>query len=150
MRHRVKGTNLSRPRGHRKALIRNLVSSLVEHGEIQTTITKAKALRSVAERMVTIAREGDLHARRQLLRFFYKKSLAEKMLTDIAPLFVGRPGGYTRIVKMHTRYPDNAQLARISWVETAAITPAAVVGKAVRIKSKVSAVSPVEQSEEVN
>jgi len=116
MRHCKKGRKLNRSLGHRKALYRNLVSSLVKHEKIETTLAKAKAIKGKVERLVTVARKGDLPARRRLLKVFYAKELVEKMLKEIGPRFKSRSGGYTRIVKLGPRSSDKAEMARLEFL----------------------------------
>ncbi len=116
MRHRLKVKKLNRTTSHRRSLYRNLTSSLVEHGAIETTLVKAKAVKPVAERIITKAKKGDLTARRALLAFFYQRDLANKLLLQIAPKFANRAGGYTRIVKLGKRLSDGAEMARLEFV----------------------------------
>ncbi|MCG2686060.1 50S ribosomal protein L17, partial [Candidatus Parcubacteria bacterium] len=117
MRHRVQKKHLGRDAGQRKALFRGLAKSLVEHGSIRTTLAKAKALRPIVEKLVTIARQGDLTARRRLIAFLQDKDLVQKMLDEVGPVMRTRPGGYTRIVKLGPRSGDQTEMARIEWVE---------------------------------
>ncbi len=113
MRHRVKGRQLSRTSAHRRALLNNLAASLFTHDGIVTTLAKAKELRPFAERLITFARRGDLHARRQVERRIRDRSAADRLFKEIGPRFASRPGGYTRILKMGHRRGDGAELARI-------------------------------------
>lgn len=117
MRHRRKGKKLNRDVSHRKALYRNLTISLIEHGSIETTLAKAKAARPFVERLVTVAKKGDLASRRRLISSLGGENPAEKLLSEIGPRFKKRPGGYTRIVKLGPRASDKAEMARIEWVE---------------------------------
>ncbi len=116
MRHRVKGRKLNRNLGQRKALYRGLLISLVKHEKIETTLTKAKAVRPEIEKLVTIAKKGDLTARRRLLKFVPQKEIVAKMIDEIGPRFKDRPGGYLRIVKLGPRPSDRAEMARLEWV----------------------------------
>lgn len=116
MRHRKLKYKLGTDPGHRKALLRNLVRSLVEYERIVTTQTRAKALRRVAERLITWAKRGDLHARRQVLRLIPQKGLVTKLFDEISPRFADRNGGYTRILKLGSRRGDAASLVLMEWV----------------------------------
>jgi len=113
----VKKYKLGRKKSHREALLRNLASELVEHGQVKTTLAKAKALKPKVEHLVTVARRGDEHARRMLSRFFYSEEVVSKMLSEIGPKFKSRPGGYTRILKLGRRKGDSAEMAIIEFVE---------------------------------
>ena len=113
MRHRKKGRQLSRTRSHRKATLRNLATSLFLHERIETTTAKAKELRPFAERLITLARRGDLHARRMVERRIRNRTVADRLFHEIGPRFQARPGGYTRIVKIGHRPGDGAEMAQI-------------------------------------
>lgn len=117
MRHAVAGRQFGRNSGHRKALLRMLVKSLLKHERIETTVAKAKELRPLAEKMITLAKRGDLHARRQALSVIQDESVVQGLFTDIAPRFTDRRGGYTRIVPTRNRMGDAAPLAVIELVE---------------------------------
>ena len=121
MRHRNKTAKLQRTSDHRRALLANLACSLIEHGRIRTTLGKAKALRPVAEKLVTLGKRGDLHARRQAIAFLRHKDVAKKLFNDVAPLAKDRPGGYCRITKLGPRPSDAAPMAIIEWVDRAAV-----------------------------
>ena len=101
---------------HRKALMRNLVTALLEHGEIQTTLARAKELRKYFDKMIGHGKKGTLHARRQALRFVRSKSVVAKLFQEYAPLYKDRNGGYTRIFRLGNRLGDNAQMALIQMV----------------------------------
>lgn len=116
MRHLKEGRKLNRTSSHRKALLRNLVTSLLEFEKIETTDAKAKELRKVADKMITWGKRGDLHARRQALRVVNNKTMVQKLFNDIAPRFIERGGGYTRIVKSGRRKGDNAPLSIIEFL----------------------------------
>jgi len=116
MRHRLANKKLGRNSSQRKALLRSLVTSFLEKERINTTLAKAKALRPLAEKMITLAKKNSLHARRKVLRFVYKKNVVKKLFEDIGPRFTERPGGYTRIIKTGQRAGDGAQLAIIELV----------------------------------
>ena len=111
MRHLVKKKKLQRETAHRRALLRNLVTSFLEKERIRTTLAKAKAARPLAEKMITLARMDSLHAKRQALRFIYKKPVVKKLFEELGPRFSERPGGYTRIVKVGPRAGDGAEMA---------------------------------------
>jgi len=116
MRHRLANKKLGRNSAQRKALLRSLVTSFLERERINTTLAKAKALRPVAEKMITLAKKNSLHARRKVLRFVYKKDVVKKLFEDIGPRFTERPGGYTRIIKTGQRAGDGAQQAIIELI----------------------------------
>lgn len=111
MRHFVKRKKLGRDTAHRRALLRNLVTSFLEKERIRTTLVKAKATRPLAEKMITLARKDTLHAKRQALSFIYKKPVVKKLFEELGPRFSERPGGYTRIVKIGPRAGDGAEMA---------------------------------------
>jgi len=118
MRHRIAGRKLGRTTAHRKAMQRNLAASLFRHGRVQTTIQKAKDVRPFAEKLITMAKERSLHRIRRVVSLLQDKEMAYKLFHDIAPLFVDRPGGYTRIVRLPTRrIGDDAQMALFELVE---------------------------------
>lgn len=117
MRHRKSGKKLSRNASHRKALMRNLVTELLRHGRITTTLAKAKAMRSPAEKMITLGKRGDLHARRQALSFICSKDVVHELFDTIAAKNAERQGGYTRILKLGQRQGDAAPMAIIELVE---------------------------------
>jgi large subunit ribosomal protein L17 len=116
MRHRVKGRKLRRPTAHRLALLRNLVTSFLEKERIQTTLAKAKEAKPLAEKMITLAKEGTLHARRQTVAFVRKEAVVTKLFDDLGPRFGQRPGGYARIVKLGLRTGDGAEMALLELV----------------------------------
>ena len=117
MRKRVEGKKLGRNTAQRKTLYRGLLVSLVQHGQIKTTLAKAKAIRPRMERLVTVARKGNLAARRRLLKTIPQKEVVKKMMEEIGPRFKNRPGGYLRIVKLGPRASDQTEMARLEWVE---------------------------------
>ena len=116
MRHKLAGRRLGRTTSHRMAMFRNMVTSLFEHERIVTTAEKAKELRPIAEKMITLAKKNDLHARRQALSFIRSKDVVEKLFTDIKDKFSDRKGGYTRILKTGVRKGDAAGMAIIELV----------------------------------
>ncbi|MFT8314770.1 MAG: 50S ribosomal protein L17 [Clostridium sp.] len=107
---------LGRPTDQRKAMLRNLVTSLLKHGKIETTETRAKETRSLAEKMVTLAKRGDLHARRQVLAFVTEEDVVSELFDTLAPKYVDRNGGYTRILKMGPRRGDGAEIVILELV----------------------------------
>jgi large subunit ribosomal protein L17 len=121
MRHQKKTIKLGRTAEHRKALLANQVCSLIEHQRIKTTLAKAKAVRPLAERMVTLGKNGSIHARRTALATLRQKSAVKKLFDDIAPRSAERNGGYTRIVKLGQRKSDSARMAFIEWVDMAEV-----------------------------
>ena len=134
MRHLKEGRKLGRTASHRKALLRNMVSSLVEFEKIETTDAKAKELRKVADKIITWGKRGDLHARRQSLRVISSKKIVQKLFNDIAPRFKERKGGYTRITKTGRRKGDNAPLSIIEIIPKDEKKPAPGVTKGVKAK----------------
>jgi large subunit ribosomal protein L17 len=117
VRHARTGKKLGRDSAHRKALYANLAGALIEHGRIRTTVTKAKAVKPLAEQMITLGRRGDLHARRQATSFLRSRDVVHKLFAEVAPLFKDRPGGYTRIVKIGPRPGDAAEMAYLELVD---------------------------------
>ena len=118
MRHQKKTVKLGRTQGHRNALLANLAVSLIEHGQIKTTVAKAKAMRPVVEKLVTKAKTGTLHSRRMALADLrHNEAAVRKLFTEIGPLNAARKGGYTRIVKLGMRRSDAAEMAIIEWVD---------------------------------
>lgn len=111
MRHRVKGKKLRRDTAHRRALLRNLVTSFLEKERIRTTLAKAKAARPLAEKMITLAKRNTLHTRRRAIRFVIRKPVVKKLFDELGPRFSERPGGYTRVIKVAPRRGDGAQMA---------------------------------------
>jgi large subunit ribosomal protein L17 len=117
MRHRLAGRKLSRPTAHRWALYRNLVADLIRYGKIVTTEAKAKEIRSLAEKMITLGKEGSLSSRRRTLVFITDKKLVDKIFDELAPRYAERPGGYTRLIKLGPRVGDGAPMTQIEMVE---------------------------------
>ena len=117
MRHQRAGRKLGRDSAHRKALYANLTASLIEHGRIRTTLAKAKEVRPVAEEMITLGRRGDVPARRQALKFLRSQDVVHMLFSDVGPRFAGRPGGYSRIVKLGPRQGDAAEMAYLELVD---------------------------------
>ena len=119
MRHMKKGRKLNRTASHRRALLSNLITSLIVHEKIRTTKAKAKEVRPLAEKMITFAKRGDLHARRQVLRLIKDKDAVAKLFEKLGERFKERPGGYTRILKLGNRNGDNAEMALLELVSEA-------------------------------
>ena len=116
MRHRKKGRKLQRTASHRRAMLRNLATSLFRHERIKTTTAKAKELRPYAERLITLARRGDLHARRLVARKIQDREVLGKLFNEISSRYAERPGGYTRILKLGNRKGDAAEISLIELV----------------------------------
>ena len=120
MRHHRAGRKLGRDSAHRKALYSNLAGSLIVHGRIKTTVTKAKAVRPIAEQMITLGRRGDLHARRQAMAFLRSQEVVHQLFANVAPRFNDRPGGYSRIIRIGPRQGDAAEMAYLELVDFSA------------------------------
>ncbi|MFO8058814.1 MAG: 50S ribosomal protein L17 [bacterium] len=116
MKHAVKTRRFGKTESHRNMMFRNLVTSLIKHGRVETTLAKAKELRSWGDKMITLGKRGDLHARRQALAVITEKEVVKKLFDEIAPLYQDRQGGYTRIVKLGHRTGDAAPMAVIELV----------------------------------
>ncbi|MFH1563546.1 MAG: 50S ribosomal protein L17 [Nitrospirota bacterium] len=117
MHHLKKGNNLSRTASHRKAMLRNIVTDLFRHGKLTTTTAKAKELVRFAEKLITLAKKGDLHSRRQVLSYVKSQDVGKKLFEIVAPRFQNRNGGYTRILKVGQRIGDGAEIALVELVE---------------------------------
>ncbi len=117
MRHQKKGRKLGRDSAHRKALYANLASALIEHGRIKTTEAKAKEVRPIVEKMITLGKRGDLHARRLALAELRSNDVVHRLFSDVAPRFADRAGGYTRVVKLGPRPGDAAPMAYLELVD---------------------------------
>jgi large subunit ribosomal protein L17 len=117
MRHTKKTIKLGRKSEHRNLLLANQVCSLIEHSRIRTTLAKAKAVRPFAERMVTLGKRNDLHARRLAFAFLRQKDAVRRLFADVAPRAGSRQGGYVRIIKLGPRTSDSAPMAYIEWVD---------------------------------
>jgi len=117
MRHKVAGRKLGRPTGHRRAMFRNLVTDLLSYEKITTTEAKAKEVRGLAEKMITLGKDGGLNSRRQALSFIIDKKVTDKVFSELAPRYAERPGGYTRITKLGPRLGDNAPMVQLELVE---------------------------------
>ncbi len=126
MRHRKKGRQLGRNTKHRLAMFRNLVTALLQHERIETTKAKAKELRGIADSMITLGKDGSLHARRRALSFIREKNVVSKLFSDVAGRFRSRPGGYTRIIPTRRRPGDAAELVAVELTERADVVDADV------------------------
>ena len=146
MRHGKAGRRLGRKTSHREAMFRNMVTSLLEHGKITTTDAKAKEIRVVAERMITLGKRGDLHSMRLAASVIREKTVVSKLFSTIAPRYKERLGGYTRIIKLGIRQGDAAPVSLIELVEEE-IKPGKV--KASPVKSKANAAVAAEAVKEV-
>jgi large subunit ribosomal protein L17 len=121
MRHQKKTVRLGRKADHRNALLANQVCSLIEHRRIKTTLAKAKAVRPIAEKMVTLGKNGSIHARRMAFATLRQKDAVKKLFEEIAPASTERNGGYTRIIRLGQRQSDSAYMALIEWVDATAV-----------------------------
>jgi large subunit ribosomal protein L17 len=154
MRHKKKTVKLGRDHSHRNLMLANQVCSLIEHNRIQTTLAKAKALRPLAERLVTLGKRGTLHARRTALSVLGNNQrqvkAVRKLFEEIAPRSTTRPGGYTRIIKLGYRRSDAAPIAFIEWVDTPLVTDDAPieVPTAKKAKKGTAATNPDAQSKD--
>src|SRR5262245_31712845 len=128
MRHRARSRRLGRSSAHRWAMVRNMVTSLLEHGRVETTDARAKEVRRVAERMITLGKRGTLHARRRALRVIRSRDVAARVFGDLADRFRERPGGYTRVLKLGHRIGDAAPVSILELVEGAGGAAAAKPG----------------------
>ncbi len=116
MRHRLSGRRLGRSSSHQKAMFRSLAAALITHEHIETTDARAKELRRVTDRLVTLGKKGTLHARRQAYKFLNNHQLVQKLFDEIAPRFADRPGGYTRLIKSRIRFVDQAPMTFVRFV----------------------------------
>ena len=117
MRHGISGRKLNRTSSHRKALFKNLAQSLLRYEQIKTTLPKAKELRPIVEKMITLGKRGDLAARRQLISKLQDQDVVQKIIATLSPRYASRAGGYTRILKSGFRYGDNAPMAVIEFID---------------------------------
>ncbi len=136
MRHQKKTIKLGRKAQHRNALLANQVCGLIMHDRIQTTLAKAKAVRPLAERMVTLGKRGDLHARRTAVSVLHEKDAVKKLFEEVAPRATDRNGGYTRIIKLGPRKSDSAPMAYIEWVDAPIVEDDDVIEVAPASKAK--------------
>jgi large subunit ribosomal protein L17 len=136
MRHLKRTAKLGRTSEHRNMMLANLVCSLITENRITTTLAKAKAARSVAEKMVTLAKSGTLHHRRLCAARLPQPEAVQRLFREIAPVFKDRRGGYTRIMRLHQRRGDSAQLAILEWVELPSAAPEPVKAEAPKAEEK--------------
>ena len=149
MRHKVHTFKIGRSGAHRRSMLANMVSSLIEHGEIKTTLTKAKEARRVADKMVTLGKKGDLHRRRLAVSRLRDKDAVKKLFDEIAPQYTERDGGYTRIIKLGRRVGDAAEMCILQFVESDdAVKKAGKPAKAKKAKAPEAEKAP-EATEEV-
>lgn len=146
MRHGIAGRKFSRTSSHRKAMFANLATSLLEHGQIKTTVAKAKDLRRVVEPIITKAKKGDLAARREVMKTIQNKEVVQKLFDEIAPAFATRPGGYTRVLKAGFRQGDAADMAIIELTEKPKAKAAAKEAQADKKEAKAEK-APAKKSE---
>ena len=123
MRHKVATRHFSRTANQRKALLRGLVSSLFEHQRIETTLAKAKAIKGIAEELVTFGKRGDLHSKRMVLSYIPNRTVVSRLFSDIAPRFADKNGGYLRIVQTRQRVNDRAPMAIVEFVDYEKVAP---------------------------
>lgn len=140
MRHMKSGRKLNRTSAHRIALTKNLATALIEHGRIETTEAKAKEIKGIAEKMITLGKRGDLHAKRMALAYIQKRDVVTKLFDTIAPRSANRDGGYTRVIKTRVRLGDSAPMAIIELVDKEGQTPPPPKPK--REKKKAAAPAP--------
>jgi large subunit ribosomal protein L17 len=144
----TKGARLGSGPAHERHILANLATSLFQHGRIRTTEAKAKRLRPYAEKLITLGKRGDLHARRQVLTKITDKSVVHELFTEIGPRYENRPGGYTRITKIGPRKGDNAPMAIIELVEALAAKPAAAAAPAEPVEETKAEETPAEETAE--
>jgi len=136
MRHKVDGRLFGRPANQRKALLRGLVSSLFEHERIETTVAKAKEVRKIAEKIITLGIKGDLHAKRLALSYVPNRTALSKLFSEIAPRFSGRNGGYLRIIQTRNRVNDSAPMAVLEFIDYEEIRKTKEIKKAAKIEKE--------------
>ena len=147
MRHLKRTAKLGRTGEHRNAMLANLVCSLIKHKRVTTTLAKAKAARSVAEKLVTLGKKDTIHARRLVAARLHQEDAMKILFAEIAPAQKDRNGGYTRIVKMHQRQGDASQLAILEWVDIASVAPAPTEEKPAK-EAKSAGEEPTEEKAE--
>jgi large subunit ribosomal protein L17 len=154
MRHQKKTVKLGRKEGHRKSLLANLAVSLIEHSRIKTTLAKAKAVKPLAEKLVTIGKKNTLHARRTAKAVLRQDDAVKKLFADVAPRAANRKGGYTRIIKLGQRLSDASEMCFLEWVdapvlvETATPEPAKAKKAAAKPKTEAKAEAKAESASE--
>jgi len=144
MRHAKRNQRLSRPSEHRRAILDNLVRELVVHGQIHTTLARAKEAQRLADRLVTLGKDGSIHARRRAFRVLQDRTLVGQLFTNIAPRFTDTPGGYTRVMRLALRRGDGAQQALLAFSRLPALQPAATPGAKPAPTSKGGPATPSE------
>jgi len=154
MRHRVHTFKIGKSGSHRRAMLANMISSLIEHGEIKTTLVKAKEARRWADKMVTMGKKGDLHRRRLAVSKLHNKTAVKKLFDEIAPQYMNREGGYTRIIKLGRRLGDAAEMCLLQFVEADNTSVPAqkkvkpvIETKAVEVKVETEPAADAEKSE---
>src|SRR5262245_7442071 len=146
MRHRARSRRLGRSSAHRWAMVRNMVTSLLEHGRVETTDARAKEVKRVAERMITLGKRGTLHARRRALRVIRDRGVATRVFGDLAERFRERPGGYTRVLKLGRRVGDAAPVSILELVEGPAAEAAKQAGGRKRAGARAKAEPKAEKA----
>lgn len=149
MRHRVKGRKLSRTASHRKATLASLATSLLKHKRIKTTLAKAKETRVFAEKLITKAKKGDLHSKKQVMEVLKDKETVKELFSEIVPKIGDRPGGYTRVVKLGNRLGDAAPLAIIELVDYNDIITAKATEKKEEKDTKIKMKKEAEEKEKI-
>lgn len=154
MRHRVHTFKIGKTGSHRRAMLANMISSLIEHGEIKTTLVKAKEARRLADKMVTMGKKGDLHRHRLAVSKLHNKTAVKKLFDEIAPQYMNREGGYTRIIKLGRRLGDAAEMCLLQFVEADSTSVPAqkkakpvIETKAVEVKVETEPAADAEKSE---
>lgn len=142
MRHHNGYRKLGRPSAHRRAMLRNMATSLLTHERIETTLPKAKEIRGIVERMITLGKRGDLHARRMAASYLFDDATVKKVFTDLADRFKTRPGGYTRILRQGYRFGDGADMAFVELVDYSGRKDAAKAPKAAKAGKGEAKVAP--------
>jgi large subunit ribosomal protein L17 len=150
VRHARSGKKLGRDMAHRRALYANLAGAVIEHGRIKTTVTKAKAVKPIAEQLITLGRRGDIHARRQAVAFLRSKSVVHKLFSEVGPAFAERPGGYLRITRIGPRPGDAAEMAYLELVDTPLVFKSRVKGRRPAVVEPVEEVAEDAEEEEVS
>src|SRR5262245_34849723 len=148
MRHQRSGKKLGRDSAHRKALYANLTGALIEHGRIKTTVTKAKAVKPIAEHMITLGRRGDLHARRQATAFLRSRDVVHKLFAEVAQRCGGRPGGYLRVVKIGPRAGDAADMVYLELVDEPLVFKSKISPEVLEAATAGMAVAETEEDED--
>jgi len=149
MRHRVKGRKLSRTASHRKATLASLATSLLKHKRIKTTLAKAKETRVLAEKLITKAKKGDLHSKKQVMEVLKDKETVKELFSEIVPKIGDRPGGYTRVVKLGNRLGDAAPLAIIELVDYNDIITAKATERKEEKDAKIKTKKETEEKEQI-